>query len=128
MSVHGLGIKLEGIKYTITIIKNGKTIYKENNNNDILKSKKKDEILDEILIKLHDKYKKENENYKMNMKINYKDYIKKYNLLISKYEDYKIRSKTYDPRTNNIEMVKLHKEFTSKISLLEIKDNIKIIE
>ena len=119
---------MEGIRYTITIMKNSRIIYKEDNNNEVLKSKKKDEILDEILIKLHEKYKKENENYKLDIKINFKDYIKKFNLLISKYEDYKIRCQTYDPKTNNIEMVRLHNEFLSKINLLEIKDNIKIIE
>jgi DNA polymerase elongation subunit (family B) len=120
--------KLEGIKYTIKIMKNGKIIYKEDNNNDVIKSVKKENILDEILIKLHDKYKKENENYKINMKINYLDYVRKFNLLITKYEDYKERSKSHNSKSNDIEMVKLHKEFTNKLDLLSIKDNITLIE
>jgi len=77
---------------------------------------------------LHDKYKKENEDYKINMKINYLDYVRKFKLFITRYEDYKIRSKNHDSRTNDIEMVKLHKEFSDKIDLLAIKDNIKLIE
>ena len=123
--------KLEGIKYTIKIMKKDKIIYKEDNNNEVIKSIKKDQILDEILIKLHDKYKKENENYKISMKINYIDYIRKFNLMLAKFEDFKIRAKDWDRdagKHNNIEMVKLHREFNNKIDLLSIKDNIKIIE
>jgi len=120
--------KLEGIKYTIKIMKNDKIIYKEDNNNNIIKSVKKEDILNEILIKLHDKYKKENENYKINMKINYMDYIRKFKLFIAKYEDYKTRAKNHDNKTNDIEMVKLHKEFSNKIDLLSIKENIILLE
>jgi DNA polymerase elongation subunit (family B) len=120
--------KLEGIKYTIKIMKNDKIIYKEDNNNNIIKSIKKEDILNEILIKLHDKYKKENENYKINMKINYLDYVRKFKLFITRYDDYKIRSKNHDSRSNDIEMVKLHKEFSDKIDLLAIKDNINLVE
>ncbi len=116
--------KLEGIKYTIKIMKNDKIIYKEDNNNNIIKSLKKDEILDDILIKLHKKYKDDI----IKMKINYLDYVRKFNILIAKYEDYKNRAKKYDVNSNDIEMVKLHKEFSNKIDLLAIKDNIKIIE
>ena len=123
--------KLEGIKYTIKIMKKDKIIYKEDNNNEVIKSTKKDEILDQILIKLHDKYKKENENYKINMKINYMDYVRKFNLMLAKFADFKVRAKDWEKdagKHNNIEMVKLHREFNNKIDLLGIKDNIKIIE
>jgi DNA polymerase elongation subunit (family B) len=123
--------KLDGIKYTIKIMKKDKIIYKEDNNNEVIKSTKKEDILDEILIKLHDKYKKENENYKISMKINYMDYVRKFNLMLVKFEDFKIRAKDWDKdagKHNNIEMVKLHREFSNKINLLGIKDNIKIIE
>jgi hypothetical protein len=62
------------------------------------------------------------------MKINYKDYVKKFNIMISKFTDYIKKAESYDPKTNDIEMVKLHKEFTMNIEILEIKDNIILIE
>ena len=38
------------------------------------------------------------------------------------------RTEKYDPKSNDIGMIKLHKEFTDKIELLELKDNIKLID
>ena len=38
------------------------------------------------------------------------------------------RTEKYDPKTNDIGIVKLHKEFTEKIKLLELKNNIKLID
>jgi hypothetical protein len=43
------------------------------------------------------------------------DYIRKFKLFIAKYEDYKTRAKNHDNKTNDIEMVKLHKEFSNKM-------------
>jgi DNA polymerase elongation subunit (family B) len=117
----------EGLCYSIKINMNKKVIYTEDNK-DIIKSITKDKLLNELLIKLHKKFKSEDVNFKLNMKINYKDYVKKFNIMISKFNNYIKKAESYDPKTNDIEMVKLHKEFTMNIEILEIKDNIILIE
>jgi len=117
----------EGIYYTIKINNKKKIIYNEDNKEGI-KSMTKDKLLNDLLIKLYKKFKSEDENFKLNLKINYKSYINKYNIMISKFNNYIKKAETYDPRTNDIEMVKLHKEFSSNIEILEIKDNIRLIE
>ena len=113
----------DSITYTINITRNGKKEYNEENK-DGIKSITKDKLLNELLIKIYNKYKLE----KIEIKINYKDYIKKFNNLICKYNDYMKRMETYDKSTNNIEMIKLHKELGDNAEILEIKNNIKLIE
>ena len=112
----------ESLSYTVKIIKNKKIIYNENKEE--IKSMTKEGLLNEIIIKLYKKFKSDDENFKLNLKINYKDYIRKINIMFSKFNDYIKRTETYDPKSNDIEMVKLHKEFTLNIEMLEIKDNI----
>ena len=112
----------ESLSYTVKIIKNKKIIYNENKEG--IKSMTKEGLLNEIIIKLYKKFKSDDENFKLNLKINYKDYIRKINIMFSKFNDYIKRTETYDPKSNDIEMVKLHKEFTLNIEMLEIKDNI----
>jgi hypothetical protein len=70
----------------------------------------------------------DNEDFRLKLKINYKEYVKKINIMFSKFNDYIKKTETYDPKSNDIEMVKLHKEFTLNIEMLEIKDNIKLID
>ena len=117
----------EGLCYSIKINKNKKVIYTEDNK-DIIKSITKDKLLNELLIKLHKKFKSEDVEFKLNLKINYKDYVKKFNIMISKFNNYIKKAESYDPKTNDIEMVKLHKEFSINIEILEIKNNITLIE
>ena len=117
----------EGLCYNIKIIKNKKLIYNEDNKEGI-KEITKDILLDELLIKIYKKFKEDDENFKLTIKINYKEYVKKFNILLSKYADYMKRTEKYDPKTNDIGIVKLHKEFTEKIKLLELKNNIKLID
>lgn len=97
-------------------------------NKDGIKSITKDKLLNDLLIKLYKKFKGEDENFKLNLKINYKAYVNKFNIMVSKLNTYTKKAEKYDPKTNDIEMVKLHKEFSSNIEILEIKDNIKLIE
>ena len=117
----------EGLCYNVKIIKNKKIIYNEDNKEGI-KGITKDILLDELLIKIYKKLKEDDENFKLTIKINYKEYVKKFNILLSKYTDYMKRTEKYDPKSNDIGMVKLHKEFTDKIDILELKDNIKLID
>jgi DNA polymerase elongation subunit (family B) len=117
----------EGICYSIKITNGTKIIYTEDNK-DGVKTITKDKLLNDLLIKIYKIYKKDNESFKMIIKINYKEYVKKFNNLVNKFNDYMERAKTYDSKSNNIEMVKLHKEFTQNEDILIIKDNIKIVE
>ena len=116
----------ETITYSIKIISGGINIYKEENK-DGIKTMTKDKILDELLIKLYKKFKKENPEFKLDIKINYKEYIKKFNILITKYNNYVEKAKDYNPLLNDIGTVKIHKELSDNIDILEIKDNINLI-
>ena len=116
----------ETITYSIKIISGSVNIYKEENK-DGIKTMTKDKILDELLIKLYKKFKKENPEFKLDIKINYKEYIKKFNILITKYNNYVEKAKDYNPLLNDIGTVKIHKELSDNIDILEIKDNINLI-
>jgi DNA polymerase elongation subunit (family B) len=118
----------DGLCYNIKVNNNSKKIIYKDENNDGIKSITKDKLLNELIIKMYKKLKSEDENFRLNLRINYKDYIKKYNMLISKLNDYIKRTEKYDPKTNDIEMVKIHKELNENIDILEIKDNITLIE
>jgi DNA polymerase elongation subunit (family B) len=116
----------ESITYSIKIILGGKNIYIEENK-DGIKTMTKDKILNDLLIKLYKKFKSENAEFKLDIKINYKDYVKKFNLLLNKYKNYVEKAKDYDPLTNDIGIIKLHKELSENADILEIKDNINLI-
>jgi hypothetical protein len=116
----------ESITYSIKIILEGKNIYTEENK-DGIKTMTKDKILNDLLIKLYKKFKSENAEFKLDIKINYKDYVKKFNLLLNKYKNYLEKAKDYDPLTNDIGIIKLHKELSENADILEIKDNINLI-
>ena len=116
----------EAITYSIKIMSGSAIIYNEENK-DGIKTMIKEKILDDLLIKLYKKYKTENPEFKLNIKINYKDYIKKFNLLLNKYINYIEKAKDYNPLLNDIGIVKIHKELSDNAHILEIKDNISLI-
>ena len=116
----------DAITYSIKIMLENKNIYNEENK-DGIKTITKDKILDDLLIKLYKKYKTENPEFKMNIKINYKEYVKKFNLLLNKYINYIEKTKDYNPLLNDISIIKIHKELSDNADILEIKDNINII-
>jgi DNA polymerase elongation subunit (family B) len=116
----------EAITYSIKIINEGKIIYTEENKEGI-KDLTKEKILNDLLIKLYKKYKKENADFKLDIKINYKDYIKKFKLLLNKYLSYIEKTKDYNPLANDISMIKSHKELSDNADILEIKDNINLL-
>ena len=116
----------EAITYSIKIINEGKIIYNEENKEGI-KDLTKEKILNDLLIKLYKKYKKENADFKLDIKINYKDYIKKFKLLLNKYLSYIEKTKHYNPLANDISMIKSHKELSDNADILEIKDNINLL-
>ena len=116
----------EAITYSIKIINEGKIIYNEENKEGI-KDLTKEKILNDLLIKLYKKYKKENPDFKLDIKINYKDYIKKFKLLLNKYLCYIEKTKDYNPLANDISMIKSHKELSDNADILEIKDNINLL-
>jgi ribosomal protein L17 len=116
----------EAITYSIKIINEGKIIYNEENKEGI-KDLTKEKILNDLLIKLYKKYKKENADFKLDIKINYKDYIKKFKLLLNKYLCYIAKTKDYNPLANDISMIKSHKELSDNADILEIKDNINLL-
>ena len=60
----------------------------------------------------------------MKIKINYKDYVKKFNILVSKYDEFIERAGKFDKKNNDISLIKLQKEIIDNASLLEIKDYI----
>ena len=116
----------EAITYSIKIMSGSTIIYNEENK-DGIKTITKDKILDDLLIKLYKKYKTENPEFKLDIKINYKDYIKKFNLLLNKYNNYVEKAKDYNPLSNDIGIVKMQKELSDNRFILEIKDNITLI-
>ena len=116
----------EAITYSIKITLDGKIIYTEENKEGI-KTMTKEKILDDLLIKLYKKYKSENAEFKLDIKINYKDYIKKFNLLLNKYINYLEKAKDYNPLSNDIGLFKIQKELSDNENILEIKDNINLI-
>jgi hypothetical protein len=73
-----------------------------------------------LLIRIH----KENKDIRMKIKINYKDYVKKFNILVSKYDEFIERAGKFDKKNNDISLIKLQKEIIDNASLLEIKDYI----
>ena len=57
----------------------------------------------------------------------YKDYVKKFNLLLNKYINYVSKAKDYNPLLNDIGLFKIQKELSDNADILEIKDNINLI-
>ena len=114
----------DSITYTIKIVnEKNKVIYNKEDKEGV-KSITKDKLLNDLLLTIYKEFK----NSKIKIKINYKEYVKKINYLICKYDEYKKKMENYDKKTNDIELVKIHKELNDNIEILEIKDNIKIIE
>ena len=114
----------DSITYTIKIVnEKNKVIYNKEDKEGV-KSITKDKLLNDLLLTIYKEFK----NSKITIKINYKEYVKKINYLICKYDEYKKKMENYDKKTNDIELVKIHKELNDNIEILEIKDNIKIIE
>ena len=116
----------ESITYSIKIMSGSSIIYNEENK-DGIKTMTKEKILDDLLIKLYKKFKKDNPEFKLDIKINYKDYIKKFNLLLNKYINYISKAKDYNPLLNDIGLFKIQKELSDNADILEIKDNINLI-
>ena len=114
----------DSITYSIKIVnEKNKVIYNKEDKEGV-KSITKDKLLNDLLLTIYKEFK----NSKITIKINYKEYVKKINYLICKYDEYKKKMEKYDKKTNDIELVKIHKELNDNIEILQIKDNIKIIE
>lgn len=114
----------DSITYSIKIVdEKNKVIYNKEDKEGVKKITK-EKLLNELLLNIYKEFK----NSKITIKINYKDYVKKINSLICKYNEYKKKIGNYDKKTNDIELIKIHKELNENIEILEIKDNIKIIE
>ena len=113
----------DGLCYTIKIINNNGEIIM-NESKEGIKDTTKDKLLNELLINIH----KNNKDIIIDIKINYKDYIKKFNLMVSKYNELIIQANKFDKKNNDIGLIKLHKEIADNAELLEIKDYIKLID
>lgn len=107
-----------GLCYSVKIIKNGEVIMNESKEG--ITDNTKDKLLNMLLIRIH----KENKDIRMKIKINYKDYVKKFNILVSKYDEFIERAGKFDKKNNDISLIKLQKEIIDNASLLEIKDYI----
>jgi hypothetical protein len=53
--------------------------------------------------------------------------VKKFNLLVSKYDEFKKRAEVFDRKSNDIGLVKLQKELQNSLYILEISDKIALI-
>ena len=114
----------DSITYNIKIVdEKNKVIYNKEDKEGV-KSITKDKLLNDLLLNIYKEFKKS----KITIKINYKEYVKKFNDLIYKYDEYKKKFENYDKKTNDIQLVKIHKEINENMDILKIKDNIKIIE
>jgi DNA polymerase elongation subunit (family B) len=112
------------ITYNIKITdEKNKVVYSKEDKEGV-KSITKDKLLNELLLTIYKEFKKSN----IIMKINYKEYVKKFNYLICKYDEYKKKMETYDKKTNDLEIIKIHKELNDNLEIMQIKDNIKIVE
>jgi hypothetical protein len=107
-----------GLCYNVKIVKNGEVIMNESKEG--ITDNTKDKLLNMLLIRIH----KENKDIRMKIKINYKDYVKKFNILVSKYDEFIERAGKFDKKNNDISLIKLQKEIIDNASLLEIKDYI----
>jgi DNA polymerase elongation subunit (family B) len=107
-----------GLCYNVKIVKNGEVIMNESKES--ITDNTKDKLLNMLLIRIH----KENKDIRMKIKINYKDYVKKFNILVSKYDEFIERAGKFDKKNNDISLIKLQKEIIDNASLLEIKDYI----
>jgi hypothetical protein len=112
----------EGLCYSIKIMKNSKNIYSKENKEGI-KDITKDKLLDNLLLEIYKKF----TDIKIEIKINYKEYVKNFNMLISKYNEFKRRAATFDSKNNDIGLIKLQKELQNNLYILEISDRIALI-
>jgi hypothetical protein len=81
--------------------------------------------LDDLLLEIYKNFKEV--DIKIEIKINYKEYVKKFNLLVSKYDEFKKRAEVFDRKSNDIGLVKLQKELQNSLYILEISDKIALI-
>ena len=107
------------IIYKIKISNEGKKI--EDINEEIETKDGKDIIIKKILIQLSDKYK---EN-KLIIKLNYKAFIKNYNLFLGKVKELEDITEI---NKNDISQIKIQNEVIKNKEFLKIKDNITLIE
>jgi|LakMenEpi03Aug12_release.lakeMendotaPanAssembly.Ray.scaffolds.fasta_scaffold01580_41 DNA polymerase delta subunit 1 len=106
----------------IEIKNNTKIIYKDEK---IITDEKitKDKLLKKVLIEIYDKYKEE--DYKINIKINYKQFIKDYNTIIAKYEEL---SKMKELNKTDVSIIKNYNQIIKNEEFIKIKNNIKLLE
>jgi hypothetical protein len=114
----------DGLTYSVKIIKDGKNLY-SNENKEGIKEITKDKLLDDLLLETYKKFK--DVDIKIEIKINFKDYVKKFNLLVSKYDEFKKRAAAFDSKSNDIGLIKLQKELQNNLYILEISDKITLI-
>jgi len=114
----------EGLCYSIKIMKDNKNLYSKENKEGV-KDITKDKLLDDLLLETYKKFK--DVDIKIEIKINYKDYVKKFNLLVSKYDEFKKRAEAFDRKSNDIGLIKLQKELQNNLYILEISDKITLI-
>jgi len=114
----------EGLTYSVKIIKDGKNLY-SNENKEGIKDITKEKLIDNLLLETYKKFK--DVDIKIEIKINFKDYVKKFNLLVSKYDEFKKRAEVFDSKSNDIGLIKLQKELHNNLYILEISDKITLI-
>lgn len=110
----------KGISYKVEISKDNKIIF---NKEDLINDEKitKDKILKNLLIELYEKYK---DNI-LKIKLNYKQFIKNYNVIIAKYNEL---SSLKDINKTDISFTKKYNEIINNEEFIKIKDNIILIE
>jgi hypothetical protein len=111
------------ISYKIKICdKDNKVIYKDEGENEI-KDITKEKMIRKILSEIYEKY----SNRVIKIKLNNKQFIKDYKILIAKYDD--IVKTSGDIRNNkDASKNKIINEIINKNDLIKIKDNIVLIE
>ena len=107
------------ITYKFKITCNGKSV--EIIENQIETKDGKDKVIKNVLVEISDKYK----GVSMKIKLNYKSFIKDYNLYLAKIKQIE---QTTEINRGDISQIRLHNEVISNKEFLKIKDNIILLE
>jgi hypothetical protein len=112
----------ECIKYKVVINDNeGKERWKEDKE-EMDKTMTKEKIIKRLLIEINDKYKEQ----KMIIKLNYKKFVKEYDILRVKYDE--IMKLEEDKINRDDSMIMKVNELVIHRDLIKIIDNIRLIE